>query len=202
MSEVQSAVSEEDGLRADTYRLLGNLLARVPEEALLNRLKAIEVSEDEHEVGMAAAWRMLAMAARRLTSEAVDEEYHALFIGIGRGEVVPYGSWYLTGFLMERPLVEIRQDLEAFGFERREDVKEPEDHAGALLETMSLLIADEQAIGAHQQKRFFDRHLEPWIGRFFADLQDADSAAFYSAVGVLGSQFVEVEKQYLGMLPH
>ncbi|MGA8258828.1 MAG: molecular chaperone TorD family protein, partial [Arenicellales bacterium] len=138
----------------------------------------------------------------RTTVASIDDEYHALFIGIGRGEVMPYGSWYLTGFLMERPLVEIRQDLKVLGFERQENVKEPEDHAGALLEIMSLLVLDDRGVGGHEQKRFFERHLEPWIGRFFGDLQDADSANFYSAVGVLGSQFVEVEKQYLAMLPH
>lgn len=202
MSEAQAAISEEDEFRANTYRLLGNLLARVPDEELLGRLRSIEVSQDGQEAGMAAAWKTLAMAARRTTLESLDDEYHALFIGIGRGEVMPYGSWYLTGFVMERPLVEIRQDLKLLGFERLEDVKEPEDHAGALMEIMSLMIEDDRGIGGHEQRRFFERHLEPWIGRFFADLQEADSANFYSAVGVLGSQFVEVEKEYLAMLPH
>lgn len=202
MSEAQAAVSREDGFRADVYRLLGNLLARVPDEELLDRLKSIEVTEDDQDTGMAAAWKTLALAARRTTPEAVDDEYHALFIGIGRGEIVPYGSWYLTGFLMERPLAQLRQDLKMLGFERREEVKEPEDHAGALMETMAMMILDDRGIGAHEQKQFFDRHLEPWIGKFFGDLQDAGSANFYSAVGVLGSQFVEVEKQYLAMLPH
>jgi TorA maturation chaperone TorD len=169
---------------------------------LLDRLKAIEVGEDQQDTGMAAAWKTLAMAAGRTTLEAVDDEYHALFIGIGRGEVMPYGSWYLTGFLMERPLAQLRQDLKMLGFERREEVKEPEDHAGALMETMAMMIVDDRGFGAHEQKQFFDRHLEPWIGKFFGDLQNASSANFYSAVGVLGSQFIEVEKQYLAMLPH
>lgn len=201
MSEAEVAVSQEDELRANAYGLLGNLLARVPTGDLLNRLKAIEVAEADQGNNMAAAWRMLAMAAERTTQEAVDEEYHALFIGIGRGELVPYASWYLTGFLMERPLAQLRQDLKVLGFERQDEVKEPEDHAGALMEIMYMLILD-AGIGAHEQKRFFDRHLDPWIGKFFEDLQDAKSAGFYSAVGVLGSQFIEVEKQYLAMLPH
>lgn len=201
MSEAKEAVSQEDELRASAYGLLGNLLARVPSRDLMDRLKMIEVTEDEQNNSMAAAWRTLAMAAQRTTPEAVDDEYHTLFIGIGRGELVPYGSWYLTGFLMERPLAQLRQDLKRLGFERQEDVKEPEDHAGALMEIMYMMIL-EPGVGAHEQKQFFDRHLEPWIGKFFEDLQDAKSANFYSAVGVLGAQFIEVEKQYLEMLPH
>lgn len=202
MSETRAAVSQEDGLRANTYGLLGNLLARVPNQEALQRLRLIELAEGEQDNGMAAAWQMLAMAAQRTTLEAVDDEYHALFIGIGRGEMMPYGSWYLTGFLMERPLAQLRQDLKMLGFERQDGVKEPEDHAGALLEIMCMLILDDSGISAHEQKTFFDRHLEPWIGKFFEDLQNANSASFYSAVGVLGAQFMRVEKQYLAMLPH
>lgn len=202
MSEAQAATSQEEELRANTYGLLGNLLARVPGQEMLDRLAVIEVSGAEQENGMAAAWKTLAMAARRATLESVDDEYHALFVGIGRGELMPYGSWYLTGFLMERPLAELRQDLRALGFERREDIKEPEDHAGALMETMCMLILDGEGTNDHEQKRFFERHLEPWIGKFFEDLQNAGSANFYAAVGVLGAQFVEIEKQYLAMLPH
>lgn len=201
MSEAREAISREDEFRANAYGLLANLLVRVPSREVLDRLKAIEIREDEHDNSMAAAWKTLAMAAERTTREAVDDEYHALFIGIGRGELVPYGSWYLTGFLMERPLAQLRQDLKILGFERQEDVKEPEDHAGALMETMYMMVLD-AGIGEHEQKRFFDRHLEPWIGKFFEDLQNAKSASFYSAVGVLGAQFMEVDKQYLAMLPH
>ncbi len=201
MSEAGVAVSQEDGIRANAYGLLGNLLVRVPTPELLDRLKGIEITEGEQNNNMAAAWKTLSMAAERTTREAVDDEYHALFIGIGRGELVPYASWYLTGFLMERPLAQLRQDLKVLGFERQEDVKEPEDHAGALMEIMCMMILD-AAVGEHEQKRFFDRHMDPWIGKFFEDLQNAKNASFYSAVGVLGAQFMEVEKQYLAMLPH
>lgn len=201
MAEAGVEINQEDAVRADAYRLLGALLTKPPDSTLMERLKRIEVPEGKDDSAMAAAWQMLAMAAERSSLEAVDDEYHALFIGIGRGELVPYGSWYLTGFLMERPLAQLRQDLKILGFERQEEVREPEDHAGALMETMCMIVLDAD-IGPHEEKRFFSRHLEPWIGKFFKDLQNARSASFYSAVGVLGERFAEVEKQYLAMAPH
>jgi TorA maturation chaperone TorD len=148
---------------------------------------------------MAAAWRMLAQAGERADRDALDDEYHALFIGIGRGELVPYGSWYLTGFLMEQPLALLRRDLARLGFERQPDVREPEDHAAALCETMALLIGGDEAAGLDQQREFFERHLAPWMGRFFRDMQGAESARFYRAVGYFGEQFMTIEQQYLGM---
>lgn len=195
-------VEEEDQIRANTYRLLGTLLARPPSQQVLDLLRQIEVDDREQDSAMAAAWSTLSLAANRSSVDQLDDEYHALFIGVGRGEVVPYSSWYLTGFMMERPLAQLRQDLKRFGLERAEDIKEPEDHAGALCETMSLLIGSPEEISPHTQKSFFDDHLEPWIGKFFEDLQSAETANFYSAVGGLGEQFIAVEKRYLDMLPH
>jgi TorA maturation chaperone TorD len=186
-------------LRASTYRLLATLFAGPPSQDLLDMLKEVDVGDED--APLAPAWRMLALAARQTSVAAVDDEYHALFVGITRGEVMPYGSWYLTGFLMERPLAELRQDLQELGYARREEVKEPEDHVAALCETMSMLILDKD-IGTGRHKRFFDDHIEPWMVRFFQDLQAAETAEFYGAVGLLGEEFLQIDKQYLGMLPN
>lgn len=196
------ALTEEEKVRANTYALLGGLLAQPPKEETIELLRQIEIQESEHSNAMAAAWRALSLAARRASVPALDDEYHDLFIGLGRGQVVPYASWYLTGFMMERPLAQLRQDLMRLGFARQEDVKEPEDHAAALCEIMSLLISQAAELGPHEQKAFFTHHIEPWMARFFADLQRAETATFYAAVGAMGEQFLEVEKTYLDMLPH
>ncbi|MDX1529573.1 MAG: molecular chaperone TorD family protein, partial [Gammaproteobacteria bacterium] len=129
----------------------------------------------------------------------LDDEYHDLFIGIGRGEVIPYGSWYLTGFLMDRPLAVLRGDLAELGFERQQDVKEPEDHIAALCEIMAMLITNEEHDIA-VQRRFFQAHIEPWGRTFFQDLQKAKTARFYRAVGQFGEQFVDFEQKYLSLL--
>lgn len=192
-------VSPEDLARSQVYALLAALLFKPPEPALLQALRDLEAPGPESGQEMAAAWGALKQAAARAEATAVADEYQELFIGVSRGELVPYGSWYLTGFLMERPLAELRVDLKRFGFERQQGVSEPEDHAAALCETMGL-IASSAEFDLETQRQFFGKHLDPWMGRFFRDLTTARSASFYRAVGLLGDRFLEVERTYLSML--
>jgi TorA maturation chaperone TorD len=184
---------EEDRWRAETYALLARLLAAPPDRALLDRLAAIPGEPAPDDPPLARAWKRLAQTARRAEPNGVAGEYQALFIGPTRGEIMPYGSFYLTGFLMEKPLAALRAELAELGIARRESVREPEDHAAALCEAMSLLIG----AGGERQAGFFRRHLSPWLGRFFEDLKAAESARFYRAVGGIGSAFFEVERYYL-----
>lgn len=193
-----SDVADENRVRSNVYALLGNLLAAPPDETILDMLGGIDPAPVD-ETLLTAAWSMLRDAATRGEPQHLAAEFQDLFIGLGRGEVVPYGSWYLTGFLMEQPLARLRSDLRELGIERQPGVKEPEDHAAALCDAMALLIAGEEAAPVAVQQRFFDRHIEPWMGRFFRDLQQADSARFYRAVGQLGEQFIDVERQAFAM---
>ena len=194
-----SANSLETGLeqqyRASAYSILGALLRKVPEQEILEHVanfSSVAVDEDELLLSMST----LGLAAQSSELSAIDDEYHDLFIGLGRGELVPYGSWYLTGYLMEKPLSLLRDDLKALGFERDENVVEPEDHVAALCEVMSLLISDE-SVDTETQTIFFEKHMSEWINRFFDDLSTAESAVFYRAVGRFGSAFMNLEKQYL-----
>ena len=189
-----TAPADEDRARGHVYALLGNLLAAPPDDDLLATLASISPDPADRSL-LAAAWKMLGEAAGRATLPALRDEYQSLFIGLGRGEVVPYGSWYLTGFLMEQPLAQLRGDLRALGIERQPGVCEPEDHAAALCDTMALLITSDAPASLEEQHRFYARHLEPWLPQFFRDLQQAASARFYRAVGQLGEQFIGVESQ-------
>ena len=183
----------EDVLRSNTYSLLAHLLAAPPSQDSLNLLSRIDASDSDSEDLLGAAWQMLRQAAGRSDTAALDDEYHELFTGMGRGELMPFGSWYMTGFLMEQPLAKLRGDLLVLGFERQDGVNEPEDHAAALCEVMSMITTADLAA----QGQFFQRHIAPWMQRFFRDMQEAKSARFYRAVGQLGEQFMEVEKEYL-----
>jgi TorA maturation chaperone TorD len=181
--------------RAQEYTLLSALLARSPDAALLGRIALIR--GDATPLGMAHA--ALAEAAGRLGAEDVAQEYFSLFVGLGRGELLPYASYYLTGFLHGRPLARLRQTLQAIGIVRADGQTEPEDHAATLLEVMAGLAGGTLTASAGAERALFEAHLAPWVGRFFADLEQK-AAPFYSRVGALGRVFVEIEAEAF-MLP-
>jgi TorA maturation chaperone TorD len=137
----------------------------------------------------------LAEAASRTNVERVEREYFDLFIGLGRGELLPYGSYYLTGFLHERPLARLRADLSKLGIERADGEPEPEDHAAILCEIMAGLASRRFPAPAGADRELFENHIAPWIGRFFADLEQADAADFYRRVGGLGRVFIDIESE-------
>jgi TorA maturation chaperone TorD len=190
-------IAPEDALRAGAYRLIGRLLRMAPERRMLNQLSTHHVPERPGEDEVAVALRLLGLAASSTTPESADDEFHQLFIGVGRGELVPFGSWYQTGFLMEKPLSVLRDDLARLGFERREQVYESEDHVAALCEVMAMLI--ENGADYDTQQHFYNDHLGPWVGRFFEDLQKAQSACFYRAVGRFGAAFCTLENWVLNL---
>jgi TorA maturation chaperone TorD len=184
-------VDEIDAARAQEYALLAALLARVPNTDMLARVA--QLRGDASPIGVAHAG--LAEAASRASAEGVEREYFNLFIGLGRGELLPYGSYYLTGFLHERPLARLREDLARLGIERAEGNAEPEDHVAILCEIMAGLVSRRFPAPAGADRDLFEKHLSPWIGRFFADLEQAEAADFYRAVGTLGRVFVEIETE-------
>jgi TorA maturation chaperone TorD len=180
-----------DELRARHWSLLSVLLARPPDAALLRQLAAL--SGDDTPLGSARG--ALAEAAREADPPALEAEFHDLFIGLGRGELLPYASYYLTGFLHERPLAKVRAEMERLGIAREDDAAEPEDHIATLAEIMAGLLRGDFGDGGDEAKRFFARHIAPWAGGFFSDLERAEHARFYRAVGRFGSVFVAIETE-------
>jgi TorA maturation chaperone TorD len=182
-------VDEVDAARAQEYALLSALLARAPNGEFLARLG--QLRGDATPLGVAHA--ALAEAASRANADHVEREFFNLFIGLGRGELLPYGSYYLTGFLHERPLARLRDDLARLGIERVEGNAEPEDHAAILCEIMAGIASRRFPAPAGADRDLFEKHLSPWIGRFFADLEQAEAANLYRSVGTLGRVFTEIE---------
>jgi TorA maturation chaperone TorD len=184
-------LDEVDAARAREYALLASLLSRTPNAELMSRLSNLR--GDVTPLGVAHV--DLAEAASGADIAKVEREFFNLFIGVGRSELLPYASYYLTGFLHERPLARLREDLAAFGIERREGHAEPEDHAGILCEIMAGLIDGRLPAPAGTDQKIFEKHMAPWLGRFFADLERCESADFYRRVGTLGRLFIEIETE-------
>jgi TorA maturation chaperone TorD len=187
----QAGADEVDAARGQEYALLATLLSRSPDAEFLGRLARLR--GDPSPLGLAHA--ALGEAAARLDAERVGREFFDLFVGLGRGEVLPYASYYLTGFLYERPLARLRGDLKRFGIEQVAGQSEPEDHAAILCEVMSGLANKAIEAPAGADREIFEKHMAPWMGRFFADLETSKTANFYARVGALGRTFMDIEAE-------
>ena len=190
-------IAEEDRMRADLYNFLGVILARPADEMLLAQTQSL--TGDESELGQAIT--TLAKVAKLSKPRAVESEYNKLFIGLGRGELLPFASYYLTGFLNEKPLALLRQDMVARGMQRSETVFEPEDSIASLMEMMGAMIVGRFGTPADltTQKDFFNKHIGPWAGHFFTDLEEAKTSVFYTPVGTVGRIFMSVEAEAFRM---
>lgn len=196
-AEIAHTVSEEDQLRAGMYRFLAGLLRTEPGEELI--ASTAELSGDDTPIGKACA--TLSYLAGEMDLATIRAEYVSLFIGVGRGELLPYCSYYLTGFLNEKPLANLRADMARIGIARADGVKEPEDHIASLCDMMAGLIRGQfsRSFTLAEQASFFKKHLAPWASLFFNDLESAKNAVFYAPVGSIGKVFMDIESKSFDM---
>ena len=200
--EQMMPASEDVQYRASYYFMLSKFLSEPPTSETLSAVSSFGSSLDQipQNNNFLVTLNALAQSATLPCDlEQLDDEFHDLFIGVGRGELVPYGSWYITGMLMDKPLSDLRQDLKALGIERDEQHREPEDHIAALFDVMGILIESGDDYPFKAQQSFFGRHMKPWVRRFFKDLSAARKAKFYRKVGEFGVEFVNFETEYLEM---
>jgi TorA maturation chaperone TorD len=197
-AQAQPQIDEEDRLRADLYNYLGVLLAGPPDELLLAQTAGL--TGDASPLGEAI--QGLARVAKVTKPKSALSEYNALFIGLGRGELLPYASYYMTGFLNEKPLANLRADMAALGMTRAENTFEPEDNIASLMEMMGGMIVGRFGAAAPlaRQKEFYRKHIGPWAPHFFADLQGAKASVLYASVGAVGAEFLNVEQEAFRMM--
>lgn len=193
IAEQDVGIAQEDRLRAGLYDYLALILSRPPDADLLQKTAALTGGDGD----IGPAVNALARLAKMTTATSAEKEFNRLFIGLGRGELLPYASYYLTGFLNEKPLALLRRDMLALGIARAENIFEPEDNISSLMEMMAALITGRHAAPAdlEAQKSFFNKHIGPWAKFFFADLEAAKNSIFYAPVGSLGRTFMEIEAE-------
>jgi len=182
---------DEEYARSELYGVLSMLFYGPPSQAVLDLIEGAAIEGDGV---LADAWRGLQTASSQTDAERARDEYEALFIGVGKAEIMLYGSYYLSGFLMEKPLVALRSDLARLGLERSEHLSESEDHFAALCDAMRLLHGS-----IATQKEFFAAHIQPWARQLFDAIDAHPRASYYRAVGGLARSFVEVETQAFDM---
>lgn len=194
------SIDPQDEARADFYGLMARLFYAAPDAGLLEALAgSAELDAESSRAAFPAAWSALRRAAAEATAEAVSAEYEQTFIGVGKAEVMLYGSFYLAGFLNEKPLAELRSDLSALGFARNSSASEPEDHIAGLADVMRQLILDQGSVPEDRdaaQRQFFARHLEPWYGRLCDAIEAAPETGFYRSVAGFTRAFLELENEF------
>jgi TorA maturation chaperone TorD len=178
-----------EALRSDQYRFLARMLSSAPDQALLNHVAQLQ--GDKTPLG--CAFTALALGAKAADAARVEREFFELFIGVGRGELLPYASFYQTGFLNERPLAVLRDDLSRLGVARANWRHEPEDHIALLMDVMADMISGDVVASADIQRAFFNRHIAPWAAQFFDDLAIAPSADFYRPLAEIGRLLTDIE---------
>jgi len=195
---VHRALPPEEAARANFYALLARLVNAPPDGALLNRIAGAGPLVAEGEPELARAWRDLVAASSVMDGDAAAQEHEALFAAMGKSVVSPYAGAYAGAPAVEHPRVRIRADLVALGLAPRPGATEPEDHLGGLLEAMRVLVGGGAGRGPAalaDQRRFFQAHVEPAAGRFFAALARAEPANYYRKVAALGAAFVALEAE-------
>jgi len=194
---VQNSISEEDILRADMYGFLAALFRKEPSDELISTVAALE--GDQSPIG--GACLTLAHLAKTLDNDLIRHEYVTVFVGVGRGEILPFASYYLTGFLNDKPLANLRADMAAIGIARADGVKEPEDHISSLFDMMAGLIRGSfgRVYSVAEQASFYRKHVEPWAGMLMGDVETAKSAVFFAPAGTIGRAFLDIESQAFSM---
>ena len=190
-------IDEEDQLRADMYSFLASLLRAEPSSECDRCLQLLK--SDNTPIGNAI--KVLAKLASSLDLHEIRDEYVKIFIGVGRGEILPFASYYLTGFLKDKPLAKLRNDMKEIGIEMSADVKEPEDHIASLFDIMSGVILGkfDRKFSITEQRDFFNKHLAPWVELLMRDIEASKIAVFYAPVGTLGREFIEIERSSFKM---
>ena len=190
-------VDSEEQLRADMYSFLASLLRAEPSEDLVKQLTNLD--SDDSPIGKSI--KTLSKLASSLDLPTIRDEYVKIFIGVGRGEILPFASYYLTGFLKDKPLAKLRNDMKEIGIELAENVKEPEDHIASLFDMMSGLILGKfnKKFSIGEQRDFFNKHLNPWVDLLMRDIESSKIAVFYSPVGTIGREFIEIERSSFSM---
>ena len=202
MAGADHGQSDEDLARADLYGLLAELFGAPPTDHFFNRLAASPKSEDdEPDTPLTQAWHQMVRRAAEMQPAVVREEFNALFVAVGKPEVVVNASFYLAGSLNQQPLVDIRHALADLGIERDPSTSETEDHFAALCEVMRFLVAGEldgdgppiDLLAA--QRGFFGQHLAPWVGDFLDAVERHRASDFYKSVAGFARAYFEVEQQ-------
>jgi TorA maturation chaperone TorD len=195
-NQIQGGLSGEDWARADFYALLAKLFSGKLDEAFIKGFDQLDKESIDATSPMGFEFQELIRAIGESTVEDIRSEFDTLFVGVGKPDIMLYGSYYLAGFLNEKPLVALRDDLLRLGLEADKKLTETEDHLAFLCEVMRYLILEEDPpLPFDEQVRFFTQHMAPWYGQLCDAIEGHGKARFFKTVGRLTRVFFDIETQ-------
>jgi TorA maturation chaperone TorD len=195
-------LAPEDQARADLYAVLARLFADAPDAAFLAALGGAERLPDSQANPVAAAWNRLLDASAAMDADAAAQEYTDLFVGVGKADVNLHASHWESGFMMEKPLADLRGELDGLGLARKGAATMLEDHLAALCETMRIMIAgvgDRAPSSMTEQRNFFQKRLLPWIFDCCAAIEKSSLANYYRRVAEFTTLFMALERDSIAM---
>lgn len=197
-----SSTLDEETARAEVYGLLAALYYAPPAPELLSQLRVAATEAPAAGGFLEEPWRQVVAAARERSDAQIADEYDALFGGVGKPDIHLFGSHYLSGFLNEKPLAQLRTDLTALGLAREEGMSETEDHVAYVFEVMRYLIAgdDVEVANLTRQRGFFTTHVQTWVPQLCETIAAHPKARFYAAIAGFTQAFIGVEAQGFDML--
>ena len=196
----------EDLARADLYGLIARFFYQPPDQELLDQIAASAADEtsrsSEGNAPLAQVWLSVVEVAKNNSAKAWHDEFDLNFISVGRPNVILNGSFYMAGHLNEKPLIEIRRALDAFGLESAQEITETEDHISSLCEVMRYLIAgdDVEVSNLTNQQIFFNAHIRPWYEQLCDAIEEIPEMHLYHPVAALTREFLDIEGHSFDML--
>ena len=196
----------EDLARADLYGLIARFFYQPPDQELLDQIAASAADEtsrsSQGNAPLAQVWLSVVEVAKNNSAKAWHDEFDLNFISVGRPNVILNGSFYMAGHLNEKPLIEIRRALDAFGLESAQDITETEDHISSLCEVMRYLIAgdDVEVSNLTNQQIFFNAHIRPWYEQLCEAIEEIPEMHLYHPVAALTREFLDIEGHSFDML--
>ena len=196
----------EDLARADLYGLIARFFYQPPDQELLDQIAASAADEtsrsSQGNAPLAQVWLSVVEVAKNNSAKAWHDEFDLNFISVGRPNVILNGSFYMAGHLNEKPLIEIRRALDAFGLESAQEITETEDHISSLCEVMRYLIAgdDVEVSNLTNQQIFFNAHIRPWYEQLCEAIEEIPEMHLYHPVAALTREFLDIEGHSFDML--
>ena len=197
-----SSALDEETARAEIYGLLALLFYQVPAPELLAQLRVAVTDAPVGGSFLEEPWRQVVKAARDASDSQIAEEYNALFGGVGKPEIYLYASHYVSGFLNDKPVARLREDLTALGLARDDSMSETEDHFACLCEVMRYLIAGDDVTVSNltQQQAFFAKHIQAWTQSMTDAMVKHPKAQFFAKLAEFTQAFLGIEAQGFDLL--